>query len=111
MDNMNEKQYKELINDIAEAVVKLMIKKQAEYDAQYKFELEKSSDEYGLKVGKAIEHERFNTSDEEFMTPQQELQLLEAALEQALDEERYEDVGAIENEIKLVLKKLDNDKN
>ena len=101
MDNMNEKQYKELINDIAEAVVKLMIKKQAEYDAQFKIELEKK---YGYEV-------EFKTSDEEFMTPQQELQLLEAALEQALGEERYEDVGAIENEIKLVLKKLDNDKN
>ncbi len=101
MDNMNEKQYKELINDIAEAVVKLMIEKQAEYDAKFKIQLEKK---YGYEV-------EFRTSDEEFMTPQQELQLLEAALEQALSEERYEDVGAIENEIKLVLKKLDNDKN
>ncbi len=101
MDNMNEKQYKELINDIAEAVVKLMIEKQAEYDAKFKIQLEKK---YGYEV-------EFRTSNEEFMTPQQELQLLEAALEQALSEERYEDVGAIENEIKLVLKKLDNDKN
>jgi hypothetical protein len=95
MDNMNEKQYNDLINDIAEAVVKLMIKKQAEYDAQFKIELEKK---YGYEV-------EFRSSDEEFMTPEEEIEFMSAALEQALREERYEDAAELQRQIKLIKNK------
>jgi hypothetical protein len=95
MDNMNEKQYNDLINDIAEAVVKLMIKKQAEYDAQFKIELEKK---YGYEV-------EFKSSDEEFMTPEEEIEFMSAALEQALREERYEDAAELQRQIKLIKNK------
>ena len=46
-DNMSEEQYNKFIDDIAGATVKLMIKKQAEYDAELKMELEKK---YGYVV-------------------------------------------------------------
>jgi hypothetical protein len=95
MDNMNEKQYNDLINDIAEAVVKLMIEKQAEYDAQFKIELEKK---YGYEV-------EFRSSDEEFMTPEEEIEFMSAALEQALREERYEDAAELQRQIKLIKNK------
>jgi hypothetical protein len=95
MDNMNEKQYNDLINDIAEAVVKLMIKKQSEYDAQFKIELEKK---YGYEV-------EFRSSDEEFMTPEEEIEFMSAALEQALREERYEDAAELQRQIKLIKNK------
>jgi hypothetical protein len=95
MDNMNEKQYSDLIKDIAEAVVKLMIKKQAEYDAQFKIELEKK---YGYEV-------EFRSSDEEFMTPEEEIEFMSAALEQALREERYEDAAELQRQIKLIKNK------
>lgn len=94
-DNMNDEQYNKFIDDIATAVVKLIIKKQAEYDAQFKLELEK---QYGYEV-------EFKTSDEEFMTPEQELKLMKAALEQALQEERYEDAAELQRQIKLIKNK------
>ena len=95
MDNMNEKQYNDLINDIAEAVVKLMIEKQSEYDAQFKIELEKK---YGYEV-------EFKSSDKEFMTPEEEIEFMSAALEQALREERYEDAAELQRQIKLIKNK------
>lgn len=94
-DNMNDEQYNKLIDDIAAAVVKLMIKKQAEYDAQFKIELEKK---YGYEV-------EFRTSDEEFMTPEEEIEFMSAALEQALREERYEDAAELQRQIKLIKNK------
>jgi len=97
---MNEKQYNDLINDIAEAVVKLMIEKQSEYDAQFKIELEKK---YGYEV-------EFKSSDEEFMTPEEEIEFMSAALEQALREERYEDAAELQRQIKLI-KNKNNGKN
>ena len=100
MDNMNEKQYNDLINDIAEAVVKLMIEKQSEYDTQFKIELEKK---YGYEV-------EFKSSDEEFMTPEEEIEFMSAALEQALREERYEDAAELQRQIKLI-KNKNNGKN
>lgn len=92
MNEMSDEQYKKLIDDISEAVVKLIITKQAEYDAQFKSELEQ---QYGYTV---------NLSDmqDDLMPPEKELELLEIGLQQALNEERYEDVGAIEEAIRKI---------
>jgi hypothetical protein len=92
MNEMSDEQYKKFIDDISEAVVKLMITKQAEYDAQFKLELEK---QYGYEV-------EFTTDENDSMSPEQELELLKVALQQALNEERYEDIGAIEEAISKI---------
>ena len=83
-DNMSEEQYNKFIDDIAGATVKLMIKKQAEYDAELKMELEK-------KYGYVVE---FNTANPEYPDDQDLLLELEDSLQSAIDEERYEDAEA-----------------
>ena len=99
-DNMNEEQYNKFVDDIASATVKLMIKKQAEYDAELKVELEK-------KYGYVVE---FNTSNPEYPDDQDLLLELEDSLQSAVDEERYEDAQELKRKIKQ-LKSKQNDKN
>ena len=99
-DNMNEEQYNKFIDDIAGATVKLMIKKQAEYDAELKMELEK-------KYGYVVE---FNTSNAEYPDDQDLLLELEDSLQSAIDEERYEDAEQLKKQINQLNSKK-NDKN
>jgi excinuclease UvrABC helicase subunit UvrB len=88
-DNMSEEQYNKFIDDIAGATVKLMIKKQAEYDAELKMELEKK---YGYVVD-------FNTANPEYPDDQDLLLELEDSLQSAVDEERYEDAEELKKQI------------
>ena len=88
-DNMSEEQYNKFIDDIAGATVKLMIKKQAEYDAELKMELEK-------KYGYVVE---FNTANSEYPNDQDLLLELEDSLQSAVDEERYEDAEELKKQI------------
>ena len=99
-DNMNEEQYNKFIDDIAGATVKLMIKKQAEYDAELKMELEK-------KYGYVVE---FNTSNAEYPDDQDLLLELQDSLQSAIDEERYEDAEQLKKQINQLNSKK-NDKN
>ena len=99
-DNMSEEQYNKFINDIAGATVKLMIKKQAEYDAELKMELEK-------KYGYVVE---FNTANPEYPDDQDLLLELEDSLQSAIDEERYEDAEELKKQINQLNSKQ-NDKN
>ncbi len=99
-DNMSEEQYNKFIDDIAGATVKLMIKKQAEYDAELKMELEK-------KYGYVVE---FNTSNAEYPDDQDLLLELEDSLQSAIDEERYEDAEELKKQINQLNSKK-NDKN
>ncbi len=99
-DNMSEEQYNKFIDDIAGATVKLMIKKQAEYDAELKMELEK-------KYGYVVE---FNTANPEYPDDQDLLLELEDSLQSAIDEERYEDAEQIKKQINQLNSKK-NDKN
>ena len=99
-DNMSEEQYNKFIDDIAGATVKLMIKKQAEYDAELKMELEK-------KYGYVVE---WNTSNPEYPDDQDLLLELEDSLQSAIDEERYEDAEQIKKQINQLNSKK-NDKN
>lgn len=99
-DNMSEEQYNKFINDIAGATVKLMIKKQAEYDAELKMELEK-------KYGYVVE---FNAANPEYPDDQDLLLELEDSLQSAIDEERYEDAEELKKQINQLNSKQ-NDKN
>ena len=99
-DNMNEEQYNKFIDDIAGATVKLMIKKQAEYDAELKMELEK-------KYGYVVE---FNAANSEYPDDQDLLLELEDSLQSAIDEERYEDAEELKKQINQLNSKK-NDKN
>jgi excinuclease UvrABC helicase subunit UvrB len=99
-DNMSEEQYNKFIDDIAGATVKLMIKKQAEYDAELKIELEKK---YGYVVD-------FNTANPEYPDDQDLLLELEDSLQSAIDEERYEDAEELKKQINQLNSKQ-NDKN
>jgi len=99
-DNMSEEQYNKFIDDIAGATVKLMIKKQAEYDAELKMELEK-------KYGYVVE---FNTANPEYPDDQDLLLELEDSLQSAIDEERYEDAEELKKQINQLNSKK-NDKN
>jgi len=99
-DNMNEEQYNKFIDDIAGATVKLMIKKQAEYDAELKMELEK-------KYGYVVE---FNAANPEYPDDQDLLLELEDSLQSAIDEERYEDAEELKKQINQLNSKK-NDKN
>jgi excinuclease UvrABC helicase subunit UvrB len=99
-DNMSEEQYNKFINDIAGATVKLMIKKQAEYDAELKMELEK-------KYGYVVE---FNTANPEYPDDQDLLLELQDSLQSAIDEERYEDAEELKKQINQLNSKQ-NDKN
>lgn len=99
-DNMNEEQYNKFIDDIAGATVKLMIKKQAEYDAELKMELEK-------KYGYVVE---FNTANPEYPDDQDLLLELQDSLQSAIDEERYEDAEELKKQINQLNSKK-NDKN
>jgi phosphoribosylamine-glycine ligase len=99
-DNMSEEQYNKFIDDIAGATVKLMIKKQAEYDAELKIELEK-------KYGYVVE---FNAANPEYPDDQDLLLELEDSLQSAIDEERYEDAEQIKKQINQLNSKK-NDKN
>ena len=99
-DNMSEEQYNKFINDIAGATVKLMIKKQAEYDAELKMELEK-------KYGYVVE---FNAANPEYPDDQDLLLELEDSLQSAIDEERYEDAEELKKQINQLNSKK-NDKN
>ena len=99
-DNMSEEQYNKFIDDIAGATVKLMIKKQAEYDAALKIELEKK---YGYVVD-------FNTANPEYPDDQDLLLELEDSLQSAIDEERYEDAEELKKQINQLNSKQ-NDKN
>jgi|TARA_R110000782_G_scaffold13230_1_gene39037 phosphoribosylamine-glycine ligase len=99
-DNMSEEQYNKFIDDIAGATVKLMIKKQAEYDAELKMELEK-------KYGYVVE---FNTANPEYPDDQDLLLELEDSLQSAIDEERYEDAEELKKQINQLNSKQ-NDKN
>ncbi len=99
-DNMSEEQYNKFIDDIAGATVKLMIKKQAEYDAELKMELEK-------KYGYVVE---FNTSNAEYPDDQDLLLELQDSLQSAIDEERYEDAEQLKKQINQLNSKK-NDKN
>ena len=99
-DNMSEEQYNKFIDDIAGATVKLMIKKQAEYDAELKMELEK-------KYGYVVE---FNTANPEYADDQDLLLELEDSLQSAIDEERYEDAEELKKQINQLNSKK-NDKN
>jgi phosphoribosylamine-glycine ligase len=99
-DNMSEEQYNKFIDDIAGATVKLMIKKQAEYDAELKMELEK-------KYGYVVE---FNAANPEYPDDQDLLLELEDSLQSAIDEERYEDAEQIKKQINQLNSKK-NDKN
>ena len=99
-DNMSEEQYNKFIDDIAGATVKLMIKKQAEYDAELKMELEK-------KYGYVVE---FNTANPEYPDDQDLLLELEDSLRSAIDEERYEDAEELKKQINQLNSKQ-NDKN
>ena len=99
-DNMSEEQYNKFIDDIAGATVKLMIKKQAEYDAELKIELEK-------KYGYVVE---FNAANSEYPDDQDLLLELEDSLQSAIDEERYEDAEQLKKQINQLNSKK-NDKN
>ena len=99
-DNMSEEQYNKFIDDIAGATVKLMIKKQAEYDAELKMELEK-------KYGYVVE---FNAANPEYPDDQDLLFELEDSLQSAIDEERYEDAEELKKQINQLNSKQ-NDKN
>ena len=99
-DNMSEEQYNKFIDDIAGATVKLMIKKQAEYDAELKMELEK-------KYGYVVE---FNAANPEYPDDQDLLLELEDSLRSAIDEERYEDAEELKKQINQLNSKQ-NDKN
>jgi len=99
-DNMSEEQYNKFIDDIAGATVKLMIKKQAEYDAELKMELEK-------KYGYVVE---FNTANPEYPDDQDLLLELQDSLQSAIDEERYEDAEELKKQINQLNSKK-NDKN
>jgi phosphoribosylamine-glycine ligase len=99
-DNMSEEQYNKFIDDIAGATVKLMIKKQAEYDAELKMELEK-------KYGYVVE---FNTANAEYPDDQDLLLELQDSLQSAIDEERYEDAEELKKQINQLNSKQ-NDKN
>ena len=99
-DNMSEEQYNKFIDDIAGATVKLMIKKQAEYDAELKMELEK-------KYGYVVE---FNAASPEYPDDQDLLLELEDSLQSAIDEERYEDAEELKKQINQLNSKK-NDKN
>ena len=99
-DNMNKEQYNKFVDDIAGATVKLMIKKQAEYDAELKMELEK-------KYGYVVE---FNAANPEYPDDQDLLLELEDSLQSAIDEERYEDAEQIKKQINQLNSKK-NDKN
>ena len=99
-DNMSEEQYNKFIDDIAGATVKLMLKKQAEYDAELKMELEK-------KYGYVVE---FNTANPEYPDDQDLLLELEDSLQSAIDEERYEDAEELKKQINQLNSKQ-NDKN
>ena len=99
-DNMNEEQYNKFVDDIAGATVKLMIKKQAEYDAELKMELEK-------KYGYVVE---FNAANPEYPDDQDLLLELEDSLQSAIDEERYEDAEELKKQINQLNSKK-NDKN
>jgi|TARA_R110000751_G_scaffold73061_3_gene147937 phosphoribosylamine-glycine ligase len=99
-DNMSEEQYNKFIDDIAGATVKLMIKKQAEYDAELKMELEK-------KYGYVVE---FNAANPEYPDDQDLLLELEDSLQSAIDEERYEDAEELKKQINQLNSKK-NDKN
>jgi len=99
-DNMSEEQYNKFIDDIAGATVKLMIKKQAEYDAELKIELEKK---YGYVVD-------FYTANPEYPDDQDLLLELEDSLQSAIDEERYEDAEELKKQINQLNSKQ-NDKN
>ena len=99
-DNMSEEQYNKFIDDIAGATVKLMIKKQAEYDAELKMELEK-------KYGYVVE---FNAANPEYPGDQDLLLELEDSLQSAIEEERYEDAEELKKQINQLNSKK-NDKN
>ena len=99
-DNMSEEQYNKFIDDIAGATVKLMIKKQAEYDAELKIELEK-------KYGYVVE---WNTANPEYPDDQDLLLELQDSLQSAIDEERYEDAEQLKKQINQLNSKK-NDKN
>ena len=99
-DNMSEEQYNKFIDDIAGATVKLMIKKQAEYDAELKMELEK-------KYGYVVE---FNAANPEYPDDQDLLLELQDSLQSAIDEERYEDAEQLKKQINQLNSKK-NDKN
>ena len=99
-DNMSEEQYNKFIDDIAGATVKLMLKKQAEYDAELKMELEK-------KYGYVVE---FNAANPEYPDDQDLLLELEDSLQSAIDEERYEDAEELKKQINQLNSKQ-NDKN
>ena len=99
-DNMSEEQYNKFIDDIAGATVKMMIKKQAEYDAELKMELEKK---YGYVVD-------FNIANPEYPDDQDLLLELEDSLQSAIDEERYEDAEELKKQINQLNSKQ-NDKN
>ena len=99
-DNMSEEQYNKFIDDIAGATVKLMIKKQAEYDAELKMELEK-------KYGYVVE---FNAANPEYPDDQDLLLELEDSLQSAIYEERYEDAEELKKQINQLNSKK-NDKN
>ena len=99
-DNMSEEQYNKFVDDIAGATVKLMIKKQAEYDAELKMELEK-------KYGYVVE---FNAANPEYPDDQDLLLELEDSLQSAIDEERYEDAEQLKKQINQLNSKK-NDKN
>ena len=77
-----------------------MIKKQAEYDAELKIELEKK---YGYVVD-------FNTANPEYPDDQDLLLELEDSLQSAIDEERYEDAEELKKQINQLNSKQ-NDKN
>ena len=97
---MSEEQYNKFIDDIAGATVKLMIKKQAEYDAELKMELEK-------KYGYVVE---WNTANPEYPDDQDLLLELQDSLQSAIDEERYEDAEQLKKQINQLNSKK-NDKN
>jgi hypothetical protein len=77
-----------------------MIKKQAEYDAELKMELEK-------KYGYVVE---FNTANPEYPDDQDLLLELQDSLQSAIDEERYEDAEELKKQINQLNSKQ-NDKN
>ena len=109
LDNMNEEQYKKLVQDISDNVVEKMMKVQKQYDEEFRQELEKK---YGYQVEfkpATTEWVQFDTNkptadpfkniEMEKETIQWEISMYEEELKKAVEEERYEDAEKIKSDI------------
>ena len=116
LDNMNEEQYKKLVQDISDNVVEKLMKVQKQYDEEFRQELEKK---YGYQVEfkpATTEWVKFNMDNhgkdpfKDIKMEKEELEweisVYEEELQKAVEEERYEDAEKISLDINNLKEKL-----